>query len=68
MYNLQKYIFYVIPNISKTLMHTQMKDVPDIARTSPTLSVVKSKPPNFLGLTAHNEKTYQEIERRLHIL
>jgi hypothetical protein len=49
-------------------MHTQMKDVPDIARTSPTLSVVKSKPPNFLGLTAHNEKTYQEIERRLHIL
>jgi hypothetical protein len=38
-------------------MHTHIKDVPDIARTSPTLSVVKSNPPNFLGLTAHNEKT-----------
>ena len=43
-------------------MHTHIKDVPDIARTSPTFSVVKFKPPNLLGLTAHNEKTYQEVE------
>lgn len=48
-------------------MHTHIKDVPDIARTSPTLSVVKSKPPNLLGLTAHNEKTYHEVQWCLHI-
>jgi len=43
-------------------MHTHIKDVPDIARTSPTFPVVKFKPPNLLGLTAHNEKTYQKVE------
>jgi hypothetical protein len=48
----------ILTNMSKSLgMHTHIKDVPDIARTSPTLSVVKFKPPNLLGLTAHNEKT-----------
>jgi len=31
--------------------------VPEIARTIPTLSLVKFKPPNLAGLRAHNEKT-----------
>lgn len=52
---------YVNPNTNKSLV-THIKDVPDIARTSPTLSVVKFKPPNLPGLTAHNEKTYHEVE------
>jgi hypothetical protein len=53
---IQKYLS-ILTNMSKSLgMHTHIKDVPDIARTSPTLSVEKFKPPNLLGLTAHNEK------------
>ena len=47
-----------MPNINTYLgRHVCVKDVPVTARTSPTLSVVKFKPPNLRGLTAHNEKT-----------
>jgi len=52
---LRKLSYYINKSLG---MHTHIKDVPDIARTSPTFSVVKFKPPNLLGLTAHNEKTY----------
>jgi len=35
----------------------EKNNVPEIARTLPTSSLVKFKPPNLVGLSAHNEKT-----------
>jgi len=35
----------------------EKNNVPEIARTLPTLSLVKFKPPNLVGLRAHSEKT-----------